>query len=112
MKVWQRPDQPVAQQRKSKPIEEKESYRWLEGYQDACQVNQACPATLVINMADREGDIQEWVVDVLRREPDQRAECIRRAKCHRRLAPSAAQRYVWAEMQQTPALGTLTIALA
>src|SRR5713101_4149857 len=29
MKVWQRPEQPVAQQRKSKPIEEKESYRWL-----------------------------------------------------------------------------------
>jgi hypothetical protein len=27
MKVWQRPEQPVAPQRKSKPIEEKESYR-------------------------------------------------------------------------------------
>ncbi|HSF32694.1 MAG TPA: hypothetical protein VLK82_19750 [Candidatus Tectomicrobia bacterium] len=75
MKVWQRPEQPVAQQRKSKPIEEKESYRWLEGYQSACEVKQACPATLVVNMADREGDIQEWFVDAMRREPEQR--------CHR-----------------------------
>jgi hypothetical protein len=30
MKVGQRPEQPVAQQQKRKPIEEKESDRWLE----------------------------------------------------------------------------------
>ena len=64
MKVWQRPEQPVAQQRKSKPIEEKESYRWLEGYQCACKVKQACSATLVVNSADREGDIQEWSLNL------------------------------------------------
>jgi hypothetical protein len=112
MKVWQRPEEPIAQQRKHKPIEEKESYRWLEGYQEAYKVKQACPATLVVNMADREGDIQEWLVDAMRREPHQRAEVIIRAKCNRRLAPGAMQRYLWAEMQQTPSLGTLTIALA
>ena len=63
-------------------------------------------------MADREGDIQEWWVDAMRREPDQRAEVLSRAKCHRRLAPGAAQRYGWAEMPQTPALGTRTLARA
>jgi hypothetical protein len=63
-------------------------------------------------MADREGDIQEWFVDAMRREPDQRAECIIRAKCNRRLAPGTAQRYLWAEMQQPHSLGTLTIELA
>ena len=112
MKVWQRPEQPVAQQRKSKPIEEKESDRWLEGYHCACKVKQACPATLVVTMADREGDIQEWFVEAMRREPSQRAEFIIRAKCHRRIGPGAVQRYVWAEMQQTRSLGTLTIELA
>jgi hypothetical protein len=111
MKVWQRPEQPVAQQRKNKPMAEKESYRWLEGYHCACAVKQACPTTLVVNMADREGDIQEWFVDALRREPDQRAEWIIRAKENRRLAPGATQRYLWAEMQQTCALGTFTIDL-
>jgi len=112
MKVWQRPEEPVAQQRKRKPIEEKESYRWLEGYRGACEIKQTCPATLVVNMADREGDIQEWLVDAMRREPSQRAEVIIRAKCNRRLAPGAAQRYLWAERQQTPSWGTLTLTLA
>jgi hypothetical protein len=63
-------------------------------------------------MADREGDIQEWLGEALGREPSQRAEVMMRATCHRRLVPGAAPRYVWAERQQTAALGTLTIALA
>src|SRR5262249_2812904 len=29
MQVWQRPKEPIAQQRKPKPIEEQESYRWV-----------------------------------------------------------------------------------
>jgi hypothetical protein len=109
MKVWQRPEEPVAQQRKSKPIAEQESYRGREGDQDACEVKQACPATLVVNLADREGDIQAWLVDAMRREPHHRAAVIIRAKGKRRLAPGAAQRYLWAEMPPTPAVGTCTI---
>jgi DDE family transposase len=112
MKVWQRPEVPVAQQRTSTPIAEKESSRWLEGYRRACEIKQACPATLVVHMAAREGDIQEWLVDTMCREPHQRAEVIIRAKCHRRLTLGTAQQYVWAELQQTPALGTLTLTLA
>ena len=112
LKVWQRPEEPGAPQRKRKPIEEQERYRWLEGYQGACEIKQACPTTLLVNMADREGDLQEWLVDTMRREPEQRAEVIIRAKCHRRLAPGSAQQYVWAELAQTPALGTRTLTLA
>jgi hypothetical protein len=112
MNVWQRLEQPVAQQRKSKPLEENESYRWLAGYRCACAVQPVCPATWVVSMADREGDIQEWFVEARRQEPDQRAEGIIRAKCNRRLVPGAAPRYLWAERQQTPALGTLTLELA
>jgi len=112
MQVWQRPAPPVAQPRTRTPLAEKERYRWLEGYQCACKGTQACSATLVVNMADRAGDMQEWLVDARRREPDQRAAWIMRATCHWRLAPGAVQRYVWAERQQMSALGTLTIALA
>ena len=110
--VWPRSDLPVAQQRPSQPIEEKERARWREGSQDACKVKQAWPATLVVRMADREGDRQEWGGDARRREPDHRVEYLMRATGDRRLAPGAAQRDVWAERQPTPALGTRTLALA
>ena len=92
MQVWQRPEQPVAQQPQRTPSEEKERYCWLEGYHGACKIPRACPATLVVHMADREGDSQAWLGEARRREPSQGAEVMMRAKCHRRLVPGAAQR--------------------
>jgi hypothetical protein len=68
-KYWQRPEEPVAHERARKPIAEKESYRWLEGYALACEVQQACPQTVVVSVADCEGDIQEWCLDAMPRLP-------------------------------------------
>ena len=48
-----------AKERKNKPIEEKESYRWLEGYREACALAEAAPDTEVVSCSDREGDIYE-----------------------------------------------------
>ncbi len=93
LQVWPRPDQPVAPQRQRKPLAEKERSRGLEGSQGACAGTQTCPATLVVNMADRAGDIQAGGVDARHREPDSRAACLMRAKGNRRLAPGAAPRY-------------------
>lgn len=112
MQGWPRPEQPVGQQRKRQPMAEQERDRWREGSQCACKVKQACPATLGVTMADRAGDSQAWLVDARRRAPAQRAEGIMRAKCQRRLAPGAGQRYGWAERPQTSAGGTRTLARA
>lgn len=46
-------------ERKSKPLEEKESYRWLEGYRHACDLAALVPQCEVISCADREADIYE-----------------------------------------------------
>jgi hypothetical protein len=111
LQVWQRPEQPVAQERHRKPLEEKESYRWLQGYQLACEVQQRCPDTLVVNVADREGDIHEWFLDAMRRLSGERAEVIIRAKCNRRLAKGKEPRYLWEEMQQARPAGSITVEL-
>jgi hypothetical protein len=111
-KLWQRPEQPVGRERKRKPIEEKERYRWLEGYALACEVQQACPQTVVVSVADCEGDIQEWFLDAESRAPDERAEFLIRAKCNRRLAPGAAQQYLWEELQAARPLGRMTFKLS
>jgi len=42
-----------------KPIEEKESFRWLEGYRAANELSVQCPETQVVCLSDSEGDIYE-----------------------------------------------------
>jgi hypothetical protein len=46
-------------------IEEKESYRWLQSYQKACQVAVDCPKTQIVYMSDREGDIGELIENAI-----------------------------------------------
>lgn len=46
-------------ERRQKPFEEKESYRWLKGYEAACQVAAEAPDTKVVCVSDSEGDIYE-----------------------------------------------------
>jgi hypothetical protein len=112
MNVGPRPEPPVAPQRKSKPMAETARDRWLEGYQGAGKIPPACPATLGVHLADREGESQPWCVAAMRREPSPRAAVILRAKGNRRLVPGTAPRYGWAARQPTPALGPRTIDLA
>lgn len=50
-------------QRKQKPIEQKESMRWLNGYRQACQLATQCPETHVISVADSEADIYDIFVE-------------------------------------------------
>ena len=52
-------DQGKSARRKQKPIEEKESVRWLEGYMAACELKRQAPKVEVISCGDRENDIYE-----------------------------------------------------
>jgi hypothetical protein len=46
-------------QRQSDPIEQKESFRWLEGYRLACQLTADHPDTQIVSVADCECDIYD-----------------------------------------------------
>jgi hypothetical protein len=59
MQIWQRKELGRRSQRKDKPFAEKESYRWLKGYEAANRVAIDAPDTVVVSIADREGDIYE-----------------------------------------------------
>jgi len=45
--------------RKRKPIEEKESRRWVEGYRRCCAIARSASNTVVVSVADSEADIYE-----------------------------------------------------
>lgn len=59
MQSWVRPDIGKQTNRKKRPIEEKESYCWLKGYQEANKIALAAPDTVIVSISDREGDIYE-----------------------------------------------------
>jgi hypothetical protein len=66
-----------------RPIEEKKSYRWLQGYRDCVQVAKKAPKTRLVVVMDREADIFELFVDA---EPTRnRVGLLVRAKHNRQL---------------------------
>lgn len=65
-------------ERRIKPIEQKESYRWLAGYHTACQIAVEAPNTKVICVSDSEGDIYECFLAAAD-GPAKRAEWIARS---------------------------------
>jgi hypothetical protein len=46
-------------QRRQRPIEQKESFKWLKSFQQAAAAQRECPATMVVSVGDREADIYE-----------------------------------------------------
>jgi hypothetical protein len=78
--------------RRTLAIEDKESHRWLQAYQDACDLQALCPDTQVVSIADREGDIYDLYVEY-RDHVGPRAEFLIRAQQAR------------STMQPNPALG-------
>jgi Domain of unknown function (DUF4338)/Transposase DNA-binding/Transposase Tn5 dimerisation domain len=46
-------------QRKQRPIEQKESCKWLKSFQQVAAAQRLCPDTLLVSVGDREADIYE-----------------------------------------------------
>ena len=111
--VWSRDEQGFAKgraakrrERKAKPIEGKESFRWLEGYRRACAVGSESPETTVVSISDSEGDIYECFADGAPRD-GRRAEWIVRAGQNRALAEG--DRDLRQRLLRSKPLGSLTI---
>ena len=85
------PEVGVSAEHKHKPIGEKESVRWLEGYQQACSLKEAAPGVEVTSCADREGDVYEVFVEWQRRKEQGLAcaEWLIRCNQNRGLLPPA-----------------------
>ena len=86
---WQRKLEvnPEGSQQDKVPIEDKESYRWLQSYRRACEIAKDMPGTKLINIADREGDIIELFDEVTKQKKSGgAADIIVRAQYDRLLA--------------------------
>src|SRR5512144_3431344 len=107
-------DHRKADRRKQMPIEQKESYRWMQGYRRACAVAQQVPSTQIISISDREGDIYECFVEAAEAS-DPRADWIIRA-CQDRSLPERSEETqefdkLWETAAATVPLGRLRVRL-
>jgi hypothetical protein len=108
---WQRTG--VTTHHTQRATKDKESQRWLDGYQSACEVQAQYPDKWVISIADREGDIREWYEIAQETKESDAASFIVRAKQERRIAIDDDEHgYLWEWMAARPNLGSYDIAVA
>jgi len=89
-------------QREHRPIEEKESFKWLKSFQQVAEAQRQCPNTMLISVGDREADIYELFELALqdRRGP----KLLVRAEYDRLLADG--QGHVWPMVANQPLAAT------
>jgi hypothetical protein len=89
------------------PIEEKESYRWVQTYQEAVAVAVRIPQTRVVCVGDRESDIFELFDE--RRKQGGRADILVRVQHNRCLEGQEEKLFEYS--RQGPAEGQVSIAV-
>ena len=103
VQCWARDGQTFGKhhQRKDKPIEQKESIKWLKSFQAAAEAQRQCPNTTVVSVGDREADIYELFQLAL--ENPQGPKLLVRAEQDRLLAEG--QGHLWPFVTQQPLAG-------
>jgi hypothetical protein len=119
VKIWGRREGRETDRAKVKkmPIEEKESFRWIEGYRRACDLAQQVPNTKIVSLSDREGDIYELFVEHQEMKgPTKRAEWIVRSCQDRRLTAddptNEGAEKIRAHLATAPVLGEVEVIVA
>lgn len=91
---------------RQRPIEQKESYRWIEGFAEAMEIAALLPHTQVISVADRESDMFE-LFDFRRRQTGKKADLLIRAKTDRCLEDT--EHKLFEELAAAPLARTVSI---
>lgn len=96
-----------SQKRNRTGIKEKESQRWLDSLR-ACQDRaQDCPSTMIVNVADREGDIYELLEQALLSEQQPAVHLLIRAQHNRQVLGGEGK--LWSHLAAQPATGQCAV---
>ena len=100
-------DKGKSERRKTLPIEEKESMKWLRSFRRVAEIQKLCPETTIISVGDREADIYELFLDATK-DPNGPKLLVRAAKGRER---KVEQESLWEYMGGLRIAGNLTIRL-
>src|SRR5215210_7275786 len=104
--VWARdPDVRRNQDHKQRPIDEKESQKWLTSLDAVIAARAACPTTQFVSVGDREAD----VYDLFLLDRPAGVDLLIRAAQDRKA--DHEEKYLWAAMASAPLAATVTIQL-
>lgn len=98
-KIWARPQKKIERRCTGTPIQEKESYKWIEALRST--VNQVSPATECVTVCDREGDIYEFLYEAQQKG----SKFLVRANANRGIAPRI--RWNWETRQAGAGTGVM-----
>jgi hypothetical protein len=105
--VWVRNAETYAQLKdhKQRPIEEKESYKWLKSVTAVELARKACPDTQFVSVGDRESDI----FDLFMMERSDGVDLLVRASTDRCVV--SEEKYLWAALLAAPVVATSQVSV-
>ncbi|MGH8587174.1 MAG: IS4 family transposase [Gammaproteobacteria bacterium] len=105
LQCWAREGIGSRHARHQKPIEEKESFKWVKSYQAVSTVAKRCRKTMLVLMADREADIHE--VFAAKAETPHGAELLIRAERsrNRKVFEDETPSSLWTLLEHQPLIG-------
>lgn len=103
--VWARDEAETGKtaRRKTLPVEQKESYKWLQSLQTVSQLSEQYPEVHFVSIGDREAD----VYDLFLQKRSANVDILVRAAWDRRVEHS--EKYLWQCLQQQPVVANITI---
>ena len=113
IQVWARDPATLgqAQRRQERPLEEKESRRWLTSYRRTAALQPHCPDTQLISIADREADLYELFQEAAQTPQGPDLLIRANAAAQRRVAAGEELTPLWDHLATQPVAGTLSLAI-
>ena len=111
VQCWARnPEQAGKRERRRElPMEEKESLKWLGSYRAVAEAQKLCPQTLLISVADREGDIYPLFQEAAR-DPSGPGLLVRAERTrNRKVEQAEEEEELWPRMEAEKVAGTLQV---
>ncbi len=106
MRTWARdPDKGIKGTRRQRPIEQKESHKWIDSVEAVAKLGEQLPDTRLVSVADREGDVFEYFTQAQALKVD----LLVRAAWDRRVEGSYD--YLWASLAKAPLLTQQALAV-
>jgi hypothetical protein len=111
LQCWARDPAQAGQRhrRKERPIDQKESVKWLVSYRAVAAAQRLCPATTLVSVGDREADLYELFHEAAQ-EPGNPKLLVRAERTRQRqVEPGDAPEALWPRLRGAPVAGHLEV---